>query len=149
MNIQNTSQSNDRIEKLITAVGQQMNALNKTLHIIAESLQDIESHLRQLAISSNPAPNYQRPLSEYPNFDWSSISATVLTRDNDGVAAVEWNGQVFKRRSPNNRYDAAVFFSRCLGKDSAGANQYARLIKFTPPAEAEPISNKAKKAIRS
>jgi hypothetical protein len=149
MNIQNTSHSDDHIEKLITALGQRINVLNKTLHIIAESLQDIESHLRQIAVSSNPAPNYQRPLSEYANFDWSSIGATVLTRDKDGVAAVEWNGQVFKRRSPNNKYDAAIFFSRCLGKDAAGNNQYARLIKFTPPAEAEPISDKAKKAIRS
>jgi len=128
---------------------QQMHALNKTLHIIAESLQDIELHLRQLAISSNPAPNYQRAMSEYNNFDWSSIGATVLSRDNDGATVVEWNGQVFKRRSPNNKYDAAIFFSRCLGKDAAGNNQYARLIKFTPPAEAEPISDKAKKAIRS
>lgn len=148
MSAQNEAQSNDRIEKLITALGQRMNALNKTLHMIAESLQDIESHLRQIAISSNPAPNYQRPLSEYANFDWSSIGATVLTRDKDGVAAVEWNGQVFKRRAPNNKYGAVIFFSRSLGKDAAGNNQYARLIKFTPSAEAEPISDKAKKAIR-
>lgn len=143
------AQSDDRIEKLITVLGQRMNALNKLLQMIAESLQGVESYLRQLAISSNPAPNYQRALNEYPNFDWSSIGATVLTRDKDGVTAVEWNSQVFKRRAPNNKYDAAIFFSRCLGKDSAGNNQYARLIKFTPPAEAEPISDKAKKAIRS
>ncbi len=139
----------DHFEKLIVTLGQRINGQNKILQTIAESLQEMELHLRQLAISSNPAPNYQRPLSEYANFDWSSIGATVLTRDKDGVTAVEWNGQVFKRRAPNNKYDAAIFFSRCLGKDSAGNNQYARLIKFTPSAEAEPISDKAKKAIRS
>jgi hypothetical protein len=37
--------------------------------LIAASLQGVESHLRQMAVSSNPAPNYQRPLSEYPIFD--------------------------------------------------------------------------------
>jgi hypothetical protein len=139
----------DHFEKLIVALGQRVSAQNEILQAIAESLQEMELHLRQLAISSNPAPNYQRPLSEYADFDWSSIGATVLTRDKDGATAVEWNGQVFKRRSPNNKYDAAIFFSRSLGKDAAGANQYARLIKFTPPAEAEPISDKAKKAIRA
>jgi hypothetical protein len=139
----------DYFEKLIVALGQRISGQNKILQTIAQSLQEMELHLRQLAISSNPAPNYQRPLSEYANFDWSSIGAAVLTRDKDGVTAVEWNGQVFKRRSPSNKYDAAIFFSRCLGKDAAGNNQYARLIKFTPAAEAEPISDKAKKAIRS
>lgn len=138
----------DHVEKLIVALGQRVSEQNKILWMIAESLQNMEAHLRQLAISSNPAPNYQRPLSEYANFDWSSISATVLTQDKDGVTAVDWHGQVFKRRSPSNKYDAAIFFSRSLGKDPAGNNQYARLIKFTPTAEAEPISDKAKKAIR-
>jgi hypothetical protein len=144
-----TMPETDHFEKLIVTLGQRISQQNDIFLTIAERLQEIELHLRQLAISSNPAPNYQRPLSEYANFDWSSIGAAVLSRDKDGATAVEWNGQVFKRRSPNNKYDAAVFFSRCLGKDAAGNNQYARLIKFTPPAEAEPISNKAKKAIRS
>jgi hypothetical protein len=139
----------DHFEKLIITLGQRISAQNKILQTIAESLQEMELHLRQIAISSNPAPNYQRPLSEYADFDWSSIGATVLTRDKDGATAVEWNGQVFKRRSPNNKYDAAIFFSRSLGKDAAGNNQYARLVKFTPPAETEPISDKAKRAIRA
>jgi len=57
--------------------------------MIAASLQGVESHLRQIAVSSNPAPDYQRPWSEYPMFDWASIGATVLNRDGDGVTAVE------------------------------------------------------------
>jgi ssDNA-binding DdrB-like protein len=60
--------------------------------MIATSVQGIETHLRQIAFSSNVAPNYQRHLSEYPTFDWSSIGTTVLNRDSDGVTAVEWSG---------------------------------------------------------
>src|SRR5262249_33984479 len=95
--------------------------------MIAASLEGIESHLRQMAISSNPAPNYQRPLSEYPTFDWSSIGATVLNRDGDGVTAVEWNGQVFTRRSPSNKFAEAVWVSRHLGEDADGCHLKDRM----------------------
>jgi hypothetical protein len=120
----------DRAEKLIVTLGQRVGEQNEILRPIAASLQGVESHLRQMAVSSNPAPNYQRPLSEYPIFDWPSIGATVLNRDEDGVTAVEWNGQVFTRRSPNNKFDAAVWFSRHLGQDADGNKRYARLISF-------------------
>jgi len=139
----------DRSEKLIITLGQRVNEQNEILRMIAASLQGVESHLRQMAVSSNPAPNYQRPLSEYPIFDWPSIGATVLNRDEDGVTAVEWNGQVFTRRSPNNKFDAAVWFSRHLGQDADGTKRYARLIVFRALSDAEPIAAKAKKAIRA
>lgn len=139
----------DRSEKLIITLGQRVNEQNEILRMIAASLQGVESHLRQMAVSSNPAPNYQRPLSEYPIFDWPSIGATVLNRDEDGVTAVEWNGQVFTRRSPNNKFDAAVWFSRHLGQDADGNKRYARLIVFRALSDAEPITAKAKKAIRA
>ena len=67
----------DRAEKLIVTLGQRISEQNKLLRMIATSLQGVESHLRQMAISSNPAPDYQRLLSEYPTFDWSSISAVT------------------------------------------------------------------------
>jgi hypothetical protein len=63
-------------EKLIVKLGQRISEQNGILRTIAASLQGVESHLRQIAVSSNPAPNYQRPLSEYPMFDWDSIGAT-------------------------------------------------------------------------
>ena len=138
----------DRTEKLIVTLGQRISEQNELLRMIAESLRGVESHLRQIAVSSNPAPNYQRLLSEYPTFDWTSIGATVLNRDGDGVTAVEWNGQVFTRRSPSNKFDAAVWFSRHLGQDSDGNKRYARLITFRALNDAEPIAAKAKKAIR-
>jgi DdrB-like protein len=136
-------------EKLIVKLGRRMSEQNEILRMIAASLQGVESHLRQMAVSSNTAPNYQRPLSEYPTFDWSSINATVLNRDDDGATSVEWNGQVFTLRSPSNRFDAAVWFSRHLGQDSDGNKRYARLISFRALNGAEPIAAKAKKAIRA
>ncbi|HZF39354.1 MAG TPA: hypothetical protein VE715_11045 [Blastocatellia bacterium] len=60
-------------EKLIVKLGQRISEQNEILRMIAASLEGIESHLRQTAISSNPAPNYQRPLSEYPT---SFLTAT-------------------------------------------------------------------------
>ncbi len=44
MSAQNALQREDRIEKLITFLGQRMNALTRTLQMIAESLQGVESH---------------------------------------------------------------------------------------------------------
>jgi len=82
-------------EKLIVKLGQRITEQAEILRMIAASLQGVEGGLRQMAVSSNTAPNYQRLLSEYPTFDWSSIGATVLNRDGDGVTCVEWNGQVF------------------------------------------------------
>jgi DdrB-like protein len=120
-----------------------MNEQNEILRMIAASLEGIESHLRQIAVSSNPAPNYQRPLSEYPTFDWPSIGATVLNRDDDGVTAVEWNGQVFTRRSPNNKFDAAVWFSRHLGQDSDGNKRYARMMMTTSGSMKRPPTTKS------
>jgi DdrB-like protein len=113
----------DRAEKLIVTLGQRISEQNKLLRMIATSLQGVESHLRQIAVSSNPAPNYQRNLSEYPTFDWSSIGATVLNRDGGGATSVEWSGQVFTRRSPSNKFQCAICFSRHLGQDSDGNNK--------------------------
>jgi DdrB-like protein len=139
----------DRSGRLIVTLGQRISEQNGILQMIAASLQGVESHLCQIANSSNPAPNYQRALSEYPGFDWLSIGATVLKRDDDGATAVEWNGQVFTRRSPNNKFNAAIWFSRCTGKDADDNNRYARLISFRAVSDAEPIAAKARKAIGS
>jgi len=139
----------DHAEKLIVTLGQRIGEQNGILRTIAASLRSIESHLRQMAVSSNPAPNYQRPLSEYPTFDWPSIGATVLNRDGDGATSVEWSGQVFTRRSPSNKFQCAIWFSRHLGQDADGNKRYARLITFRDLNDAEPIAAKAKKAIRT
>jgi ssDNA-binding DdrB-like protein len=115
-----TQINKDYIDKLITVLGQRLKTQNETMQGIANSLQEIESHLRHIAISSNPAPNYQRTLDEYLTFNWESIGATVLREDRDGVTSVEWNGWIFSRRSPSNKFDAAIWFSRCVGTDTEG-----------------------------
>jgi DdrB-like protein len=146
----NTLQTgNEFVEKLITTLVQPIKAQNEIMQAMAISLEEIESHLRQIAISFNPAPNYQRALSEYPGFDWSSIGATVIKRDSDGVSVVEWNGKMFTRRSANNKYPEAIWFSRPVGKDADGDLRYERLVTFKRPSEAEPITAKAKRAISS
>src|SRR5262245_19291647 len=144
----NEGTMSDVDEKLIVKLGQRITEQTEILRMIAVSIQGVEAHLRQMAISSNTAPNYQRSLSEYPTFDWASIGATILNRDGDGATAVEWNGQIFTRRSPSNRFQEAVWFSRHLGQDSDGNKRYARLISFKALSDAEPIAAKAKKAIR-
>jgi hypothetical protein len=139
----------DLDEKLIIKLGQRITEQTAIFRMIAASLQGIEANLRQMAISSNTTPNYQRLLSEYPSFDWPSIGATVLNRDGDGVTAVEWNGQIFTRRSPDNSFASAIWFSRSAGKYSEGKNKYVRLITFKPHSESGPIGAKAKRAIGS
>lgn len=151
MSAQKTPQAgDDRIEKLVTVLGQRINEQNGILHLIAESLQGIEASLHDIAVASNPAPNYRRPLGEYSAFDWASIGATVLKEDSDGVAAVEWRDQQFIRRSDDKKkFGYAVWFSRCVGKDADGNNKYVRLITFKDASEPEPIASKAKEAIGS
>jgi len=139
----------DLDEKLIIKLGQRITEQTAIFRMIAVSLHGIEAILRQMAISSNTTPDYQRLLSEYPSFDWPSIGATVLNRDGDGVTAIEWNGQIFTRRSPDNSFASAIWFSRSAGKDSEGKNKYVRLITFKPHSESGPIGAKAKRAIGS
>ncbi|WP_066425114.1 single-stranded DNA-binding protein [Anabaena sp. 4-3] len=90
------------------------------------------------ATTSTKAPNYQRKIEEFKHFDWSTIDATVERADQYGAAIVTWKGYQFVRRSPSNKFGAAVWFSRCTGKDeTTGENVYERLITFKPLADKE------------
>jgi hypothetical protein len=53
----------DHAEKLIVMLGQRMSEQNGILRTIAGSLQGVEAHLRQMAISSNTDPIFVRTLS--------------------------------------------------------------------------------------
>ncbi len=81
-------------------------------------------------------PDYQHSLEEYQNFDWSNIGAKILDRDSDGVSAVSWHGKIYKRRSPENKFAPAIWFSRKQGND------YYKLITFKTIEAAEPLSRK-------
>lgn len=137
----------DPLERLIIAIGQRLTALVEIHQAQLDVFGRIESHLSRLAIAANPAPNFRKPLREFPDFDWSAIGAKVLGSDKDGASAVEWNGMVFTRRSPSNKFDVAIWFSRAVGKDEAGNNKYERLITFNKPSEADEIPKKVAKEL--
>lgn len=94
------------------------------------------------------APNYEMPLESWTGFNWESIGAIVQQTDDCGATVVSWRGQIFTRRSPSNRYDPAVWYSRCTGKDERGKNQYERLITFKPLAQAEPVPERVSRLVR-
>lgn len=110
----------------------------------AVALEKIVSLLSR-ALPRQAPPNYQEVLEEFHHFNWGAIDARIGSEDEFGVSSVYWQGDRYLRRSPNNSYGATIFFSRCVGKDAEGRNQYERLITFKPfeDLKAEPISRKA------
>ena len=90
------------------------------------------------------APNLQKSIEEFKSFNWASIGAKVVQTDQYGPAIVEWGGKQFTRRSPQNKFSAAIWFSRGTGeKDSEGRTIYERLISFKVLEGADPLSAKA------
>lgn len=118
-------------------------------HRQMQALERLASAVERLAPSTIAAPNYQHPLEEFTTFDWSSIGATVERVDRHGAAVVNWRGFQFVRRSPSNKFDPAIWFSRCTGKDDNGSNQYERLVTFKPVSriEVEPVPDKVRYAV--
>jgi hypothetical protein len=84
----------DADEKLIAKLGQRMTEQNKLLRMIAASLQDVESHLRQIAVSS-PAPSNQMALYTIHNTEDCCVGA-----DPDGQGENRRGGEV---RAPAQR----------------------------------------------
>ena len=123
----------EQAEALIMLHQRQATALEQIALILAKSTPKQEP------------PNYKAILETFNEFNWASISAEVETTDNYGVASVIWQGDRYKRRSPQNAYGAVIFFSKCVGKAETGNNQYERLITFEPAAslKVEPISKQA------
>lgn len=117
------------------------------LHL--ELMRRIADALEQLAgTDSAKAPNYQIPLPQWSSFNWESIGAVVERADNHGAAIVSWRGQIFTRRSPENKFGPTIFFSRCIGKDERGENQYERLVTFKPLAAVEPVPDRVSRLVR-
>lgn len=122
--------------------------MSNTMIALLAVLDDIAASLRTIAASApQTTPDYQRRLEEFAGFDWQAIGATVLDTDNDGPAAVEWRGRRYTRRAPQNKFDAAIWFSRASGRDEDGTVHYERLITFKVQAEPEPLPAKAKQAL--
>jgi hypothetical protein len=113
-----------------------------------DRLERIAQALETMVRAGAPAaPDYQRPLHEYRHFDWASINASVVQQDPDGPTHVEWGGALWMRRSPSNKYDPAIWFSRANGKDAEGNVQYLRLIVFRPVKEVDQLGDKARAAV--
>ena len=104
----------------------------------------IDESLTRIAIAlelmiPQKAPDYQFALKDFNSFDWSSIGAVVADRDIDGASAILWRNNIYVRRSPSNKFEEAIWFSRCTGRDEKGANIYERLITFKAISDAEPL----------
>lgn len=113
-------------------------------------LASIDQRLEALVdAGASAAPNYQRRLADYKGFHWESIGAGVLERDEFGPAAVEWRGMRYTRRAPQNKFDAAIWFSKASGKDEDGAVRYDRLITFKEQAEPEPLGKKLAEMLKT
>jgi hypothetical protein len=123
--------------------------MSDTKHIEA-LLANIAESLNKIALALNASTEIRKSIGEYLDFDWASIGAKVLKSDADGPGVVEHSGKIYKRRAPDNRFAAAIWFSRCTGKAEDGANQYETLISFEQlSAEIEPIGRKARQILQS
>lgn len=107
---------------------------------IADALERIAPHAK--------APDYQKPLGAFKAFNWDEIGAKVIQADSHGAAIVEWGGRQYMRRSPSNKYDPAIWFSRSTGEtDSEGRTLYERLITFKDGVGIEPIPDRVNRAM--
>jgi hypothetical protein len=127
----------DQFQELLKVQQKQVEALER----IAIALEGMKPE--------KPAPNYKKDLKNFPDFNWEQIGAQVEKKDQYGAATVLWNAQRYVRRSPENAYGTAIFFTRCVGKDETGKNKYERLITFEDVKEIKvrPISREAESII--
>lgn len=104
----------------------------------------IADALERMANGGEPtAPDMRRPIEDYRTFDWSGMGASVINADKDGPTHIEYAGTIWTRRSPSNKFDPAIWFSRAAGKDDEGNVKYLRLITFASIKGADPVNPKA------
>ncbi len=116
--------------------------------LLLKILKQTERIANALESQDSKPPQWCKPIKEFKNFDWQTIGATVIKSDRYGAAVVEWKSREYVRRSPENKFATAIYFSRSIGKDpTTGKANYERLITFKELASAEPISRKAEAQI--
>lgn len=121
-------------------LGEMLNRVRR----IEGSMERIAIALEKIARGNEPEePNYVKPIEDFRAFDWEIIGASIVQQDADGPTHVEHGGFIWTRRSPQNKFDPAIWFSRPAGKDADGNVKYLRLITFRPIKEADPLSRKA------
>lgn len=126
-----------------------MDITNEQLKQIHEELHRISNALERLASAQPIRPmEYIRELKDYYSFDWASINARVVHSDADGPTHVEYEGAVYLRRSPTNKYAPAVWFSRSAGQDEEGKTKYVTLITFKNFTDPDPMPEKIKNELQ-
>lgn len=121
----------------------------ETETLILAQLVRIADAMERLASGGKPtAPNIVRPIEEFRSFDWGAHNFEVVTQDNDGPTHVTYNGTLYTRRSPSNKFEPAIWYSAPAGKDADGNVEYIRLITFRTFGEADPLPAKVNGATR-
>lgn len=152
---QNHSTNSNTFEETVVeglrAIYKQISIQNQLLERIAIASERTAESVAQMVSSNTTAPNLTAPLESFATFDWSSLGATVERSDQYGAAIVNWKGMQFVRRSPSNKYEPSVWYSRSVGRDDDGNNKYERLITFKSVArlEVEPLPEKVQKIYNS
>lgn len=115
--------------------------LTRKADLILQQQSEILSRLKKLE-ATRPSRRYtSRPLAEYKSFDWTSIGAEILERDEDGVSSIQIGLDIYTRRAPQNKFKPAIWFARYIGE-----GKYERAIVFED-IEVDGISRKAKEAL--
>ena len=121
----------DQFQLWMDLQSQQLNTLNR----IADALEK----LAQGDPNAPKPPKFIRSIKEFPDFDWSSINATVVNSDRSGVAIVQYEGKEYGRKSK----DEDIWFNRKVGQkqDSNGQTKptYEVLIRFGRSARVKSI----------
>jgi len=121
---------------------------NNQFELLMTVLIRVADALDRIAPTTPAAPNYEYPIENFPTFNWETIGAVVEQSDQYGAGVVRWGEKRWMRRSPQNKYGAAIWFSRATSKDDQGKVQYERLVTFKSyDTEVEPISSKASSLI--
>ena len=95
--------------------------------------------LERLSAPDQSRPKHVKPLSDYAEFNWDTIGASIIKSDRCGAAVIEHGGQLYYRRSKSD-FGEDVWYSYGLGADEQGKKRYATLIKFTQPPKIKGLS---------
>lgn len=125
--------TNDQFELL-------MEMLNNLLVEAKQSREELRQ-LKAAMFASAPAPNLLYDLDKLRGFDFGSIGAIALERDEDGPTILQWCGRRYMRRAITNKFGKAIWFSRKLEGENAG---YETLIKFRRDVAAEAVPSQLK-----
>lgn len=132
-----------QIEQLLLLQSQQAASLERIADLVEAFVKNTEE------AASTSRYRYYKSLREYPDFDWSSIGATLIDDDESGATAIAWKNKRYTRRA-NAKYSSDIWFSCGTGKDEEGNNKYDNLIIFKgSESEAEPLPKKIASGVKA